>query len=228
MKKMLALAFVALILNSVKTYAQDTTHTLIKLVRPNYLGLYIAPEVQMGQIGGSFTPIGGASAMLLINKKWGLGVTAFESLSPSFSPKSVSPLYLQAQFAGIRLDYTPRPDAAVHVTFPLVVGVGSAQKDSLSAENNRRHDGIKGFNDNRIGGNGLDNERIVAQVGMQLEANLIRYVKLFGGVNYRMSFSNGATTTTTVPSNTLQGVSVNLGLKMGLFDLWIGKKQAAN
>jgi hypothetical protein len=217
-------AAIAIFMNSVKSDAQDTTHTLIKLVRPNYLGLYVAPEVQMGQIGSSFTPLGGASAMVLINKKWGFGVTAYQSLSQSFSPKSVSPLYLQAQFAGIRLEYTPRPDAAVHVTFPLTVGMGWAQKDSLSSENNRRHDGFNFEKGNSSNGN----ERIVAQVGMQLEANLIRYVKLFGGVNYRMSFSNGTTTTTTLPSNTLQGVSVNLGLKMGLFDLWIGKKQAVN
>jgi hypothetical protein len=51
---------------------------------------------------------------------------------------------------------------------------------------------------------------------------MIRYLKLFGGANYRLAFNNS---NATIPKNTFSGLSLNLGVKVGLFDYWIGKKQ---
>ena len=219
MKKLFFLILLMFLANTVKSVAQDTTHTLIKLVKPQYLGLYVAPEVQYGQYNGAFTGTAGGSMMLLLNKKWGIGVTAQQNLSETFSPSGVAPLVLDAHFMGGRLEYTPRPDAAVHFTFPLVVGVGSASADSLHTEGSR---------DNHIDygtGKGHDgNEYVVVQPGIQLEANVIRYVKLFGGVNYRLAFASGSSSTTPLPKNTLQGVSINVGLKLGLFDYYLKKR----
>jgi hypothetical protein len=198
--------------------AQDTTHTLVKLVRPNYLGFYIAPEFQYGQLGGSFTNVGGGSAMLLINKKWGLGVTSFGTVNANFSPKDISPLYLRARFGGVRLEYTPRPNAAVHVTFPLTVGMSWARTDSVLYNN-------RGRNSRNLDYRGNNNERVFAQLGINVEGNLIRYAKIFTSASYRMSFNNG--TSTTIPNSVLNGFSLSAGLKLGLFDLWIGKKQTA-
>ena len=218
MKKLLFLVLLMCVANSLKSVAQDTTHTLIKLVKPQYIGLYVAPEVQYGQLNGAFTSLGGGSLMFLFNKRWGIGVTVQQSLSETFSPSGVAPLVLDAHFMGGRLEYTPRPDAAVHFTFPLVVGMGSASADSLRTEGSHNHD------NSTFDGHGRDgNEYVVVQPGIQLEANLIRYVKLFGGVNYRLAFASG-TSTTTLPKNTLQGVSINVGLKMGLFDYYLKKR----
>ena len=218
MKKLLFLVLLMCVANSLKSVAQDTTHTLIKLVKPQYIGLYVAPEVQYGQLTGAFTSLGGGSLMFLFNKRWGIGVTVQQSLSETFSPSGVAPLVLDAHFMGGRLEYTPRPDAAVHFTFPLVVGMGSASADSLRTEGSHNHD------NSTFDGHGRDgNEYVVVQPGIQLEANLIRYVKLFGGVNYRLAFAS-STSTTTLPKNTLQGVSINVGLKMGLFDYYLKKR----
>ena len=219
MKKGFFLMAFMFLATSIKSIAQDTTHTLIKLVRPQYLGLYVAPEYQYGQYNGTFTSTAGGSMMLLLNKKWGIGVTGQQSFSETFSPSGVKPLVLTTQFMGGRLEYTPKPNAAVHVTFPLVVGIGSASIDSLNKSNGGSHSHFEsGFNGDRDG-----NEYVVVQPGIQFEANLLRFIKFFAGANYRLAFQSG-NAKTTLHKNTLQGASVNAGLKLGLFDFYIGKR----
>jgi hypothetical protein len=207
---------------SFQTKAQDTTHTLIKLIKPQTIGLYVAPEVSYGQVRGSMTGLGGASAMLVLNKKWAIGATAQMSLDDNFVPKAVSPLTVRAAWAGGKIEYTPRPDALIHVSFPLTIGAGEASTDSLSSTNGRGehdllHDG-KGGNSN---GNGF----IIVQPGMNLEMNLMRYAKFYVGANYRLSFLSD-NKTALLPANTLQGFSINAGLKVGLFDFKLNRKKA--
>ena len=105
MKKLLFLVLLMCVANSLKSVAQDTTHTLIKLVKPQYIGLYVAPEVQYGQLTGAFTSLGGGSLMFLFNKRWGIGVTVQQSLSETFSPSGVAPLVLDAHFMGVRVAF---------------------------------------------------------------------------------------------------------------------------
>lgn len=199
--------------------AQDTTHMLLKFSRPRYIGLYVAPEIQTGQLNNSFTAIGGGSAMLLLNQKWGFGIAGYKILEDGFSPKDVAPLYLRAYYGGLKMEYTPDPTAAVHLTFPLMIGMGMAHTDSLKFDHHGR-----GFDHNNR--NDFDfrnhNEAVIIQPGLQLEANMIRYLKIFAGANYRLAFNNS---NATIPKNTFSGLSLNLGLKVGLFDYWIGKKQ---
>lgn len=199
--------------------AQDTTHMLLKFSRPRYIGLYLAPEIQTGQLNNSFTAIGGGTAMLLLNQKWGFGIAGYKILEDGFSPKDVAPLYLRAYYGGLKMEYTPDPTAAVHLTFPLMIGMGMAHTDSLKFDHHGR-----GFDHNNR--NDFDfrdhNEAVIIQPGIQLEANMIRYLKIFAGANYRLAFNNS---NATIPKNTFSGLSLNLGLKVGLFDYWIGKKQ---
>lgn len=219
MKRQILFSLVALMLTASQIVAQDTTHTILKLNRPQYLGLYIAPEMQYGQLNSGFTPFGGASAMLLIGKRFAIGMTAQRSLNESYSPKGVSPLYLQGGFGGLKMEYTAKPNAAIHMSFPLVVGMGFASTDSTL--NRGRHLDNRDYgNGNRFGNNNF----VVIQPGIQVEGNLIRYAKFFVGASYRIAIAN-SNNSTTIPTNTLSGVSINAGLKLGLFDFYIGKKQ---
>jgi hypothetical protein len=193
----------------------------IRNLRPNYIGLFIAPEVQYGQLNTKFTLLGGGSVMLLLNKKWGLGVSAYHSLDESFSTMNVTPLYLTASYMGARVEYTLNPNAAVHLTFPLMIGIGRASTDSLSDElmfgdnDNDDHHGFDRF--------GNHDHAFIVKPGIQVEANIIRYLKIFAGANYRVSFiENNAT----FPKNTFSGLSLNLGFKLGLFDYWVGKSHS--
>jgi hypothetical protein len=221
MKKFVSWIAVSILLLSVQIgTAQDTTHTLLKFSRPNYLGIYIAPEFQYGQLGGDFTTFGGGSAMLLLNKKWAIGATITRSMTRDFQPKDVAPYYLNAAFGGLRMEYTPKPNKAVHVSFPLVIGWGQARKDSVLERFDRFDD------DDRF--DRSDNNRtgyFTVQPSIQLEANLLRFAKIYAGANYRLNFTNNATPT--VATSVLNGFSMNVGLKLGLFDLFVGKKQVS-
>lgn len=160
--------------------------------------------------------------MLVLNKKWALGATAQMSLSDKFVPKAVSPLVVQSFLAGGKIEYTPLPDALVHVSFPLMVGVGEASADSLNTigeRDGRNHD--NGFLNQDSRNN---NAYVVVQPGIHLEANLMRFAKLYVGANYRLSFLTD-NQTVILPANTMQGFSINAGLKLGLFDFNLHKKK---
>ena len=219
MRKIIFTLLAALCMNF--AHAQDTTHTLLKWKRPEYLGIYVAPEFHYGQLNGAFTAMGGSSVMLLLNKRWGIGVTGQMTLDRRFSPSGVAPLYLRAGFGGLKLEYTANPNGAIHFTFPLTLGMGFAQADSIDTYRNRNDDFGFGRNFNR------GNQFAVIQPGVQVEANLVRFVKLFAGVNYRIAFKTNSVATT-LPTNTLQGLSFNVGAKFGLFDFYVRPKKASS
>ena len=223
-------------LSASNLFAQDDTmHTLIKLSAPKYIGLYVAPEYQYGQAAGVFNSYVGSSAMLIYNKKLAFGVTGFTNTQESFAPAKVSPLLLRSTFGGLKLEYTPRPNSAVHVTFPLVVGFGVAQLDSVSYTRNLTIDSLdndhngkgKHYNYNGNRNRGISNDYFIIQPGIQLETNIFRMVKLFGGVNYRVAFPT-ETLTAPLANSTLSGLSANIGLKVGLFDFSTTKKRNLN
>jgi hypothetical protein len=225
MKKVILMTVVAIIV-SMKGYAQDSTRTLFHLSMPKYFGLYLAPEFQYGQLKGQFTSFGGGSAMLLFNKKFAIGLTMQQNLYRSFSPAGISPLVLHGGFGGLKLEYTCNPDAVVHLSFPLVIGMGMATVDSANYTAWRNNDTTSyrqnhQFEDRR-GRN--RNEYFMLQPGVQVEANLFKYLKLFAGANYRFAFATYNTNNSPLISqSTLQGLSMNVGLKFGLFDFSPGR-----
>lgn len=200
------------------SFAQDTMRMLIRPAKVRYLGLYVAPEYQYGQLNNTFTSLGGASAMLLFNKRFAIGVTAQHSLERRFSPAGVSPLYLNANYGGLKLEYTVNPNGAVHISFPLTIGMGFARADSLQS---RQH--TPGFEPGNRPFRGGDRYGVI-QPGIHLEANLFRYAKLFAGASYRIAWENSSRTAV-LPSNTLQGLSLEAGVKVGLFDWQLKRKQ---
>jgi len=221
MQKLFFLALCPLFLAG-NLVAQDTMRTLIRSAQIHSIGLYLAPEFQYGQSNGEFTPYAGGSFMLLFNKRLAIGVTAQHNVRETFSPKGVSPLVLRSAFGGVKLEYTSRPDAALHFSFPLVIGMGEACADSLWHHRGNMH----GIFDDRPVRTGRDGSYLVIQPGVQLEANLIRYIKLFAGANYRITSSVGHAST--LPSDALQGFSLSAGMKIGFFDLRLQHKKAGN
>ncbi len=220
MKKVAFIMTILVLACCSKMLAQDTTKMLLKFSRPSYVGVYIAPEFQYGQVSGSFTSMAGSSAMLLFNKKFAIGVTAQQSVDVNFSPTNLSPLKVSAGFGGLKMEYTVNPNSALHVSFPLVVGAGVVRADSTlyrSGKNDNRDYRGGSFNTN-------SNSFVVVQPGIQLEGNLFRYAKIFAGVNYRLGFeqeSNNAK----IAKTAMSGLSANVGMKLGLFDFKIRPKK---
>jgi hypothetical protein len=210
---MLLLALTA----TVTVHSQDSVRTLIRPGKIRSVGIYVAPEFQYGQLDNTFTAFSGGSAMLLFNRRFAVGVTGQHLIDRSFSPSGVAPLVVRAGFGGGKLEYTLHPEKAIHLSFPLVLGMGMARADSVRASRPEfMHDHNDGqFDGRRHGGS----DYWVVQPGVQLEANLLRNVQVFAGVNYRIS--GGANNdNTTLSNNVMQGVAVNAGVKVGFFSLF--------
>lgn len=203
-----------------------------KLGKLNYLGMSVGGEVQYSILAGQFTPMAGVSAMVHFNKKFGIGAAAYSTLAENFAPTSLNAgkaLALNNVYGGLKLEFTPKPDAKVHVSFPLLVGVGMAWVDSVNSldgqEQDYSTDPIPEMENDREDhesrdGNGSD--YFVIQPGVNLEMNLLRYVKFTLGASYRIvptvSQDNAITTIPTLTASQLGGVNVSAGLRIGLFD----------
>ncbi len=215
MKKISLFAIVGLSFFSNSAFSQDTTRTLFSTPKINTLGLYVAPEYQYGQIQKELTHLSGFSAMVLINKKLAIGMSMNRTMLRDFSPADVSPLYLKANYGGLKLEYTVNPNSLFHISFPLMIGGGMASTDSIAG---------RGFvpGPYRINRNTPSNQFFMVQPGIQIEANLMKYAKAYIGAQYRFAFDRGNSTNLDV--NVLKGFGVYAGLKIGLFDYNLKKK----
>lgn len=208
---------------------QDTVRTLFKPSKVKHFGLYVAPEFQYGQIDNRFTPFSGVSGMLLFNRRLAVGVTGMRSLDESFSPSSVTPLVLRSYFGGGKIEYTLKPYKMLHLTFPLVAGMGISNADSLNSRIFGHHHGFDFDGEGRGGRNNRGNHYFMVQPGVHLEVNVLRNMQVFAGVNYRFSSKVGNTTTNTqLPNNLMQGASLSAGVKVGFFAIGSKKRHSRN
>lgn len=230
--------------NSSKKQGKTSMQTL--LPRPhswfknlNYLGVSVGSEFQYGTFGGHFTPMVGATTMLHVNKKWGVGLSAYSTIDEHFAPTflSSSKSYaLNSMYGGLNLDYTLNPDSKFHLSFPLLIGAGMARVDSANGFDGQFHDSFRGHGDENDQhgpeGNRLDGTTFfVVQPGVRVEANILRFMKLFAGVSYRIvpTVQNESRITTAsypMPSaGQLGGLNLSAGLKVGIFDYNIHRSQ---
>lgn len=192
---------------SINTMAQTETQTLFGKSKNKIqsIGFYIAPELSYGQFIGSFVAVGGNSVMLTLNKKFAIGAAVSSTIRDN---STTTP---RGHFGGLKMEYSPKPDALVHVSFPLIIGAGSTSTAGSFESFNRR-----GRYDNRFEFN--RNESFVIQPGVNVESNVFKYAKVFLGASYRLSSNKSGY------DADLSGFSSSLGLKFGVFDYKIKKK----
>lgn len=219
-----------------KKPSDDKMKTLLSLPKIKYLGIYIAPEYQLGSVAGEFTSMGGASVMMVINKKLSFGLGGYMT-NRNFTPTQLSAAKFynfNAQYGGLKLEYTPNPNAPIHISFPLMVGMGVAQIDTAGKTQKNNGWGGRGkdrdnMGRNSQGRNGRDGFFLI-QPGINIEANLVRFVKLYLGASYRITGGTSETVSTTNPALTptasqLGGFSLSAGLKIGIFDYALHAKR---
>lgn len=213
-------------LNSNRKALGEKTEYLFKTSKINKLGLYFAPEIGVGQLNSTSAPIAGASMMVLFNKNLGIGVSGHIT----GNPKNNNEL-LKLGYGGVKLEYTLKPNKKIHASIPLLIGAAYASNDSLPYSNYRHIDRqSKDFEKNRYQHNG--SQFFIIQPGVNIEANLMKYLKIFGGINYRLATktNNGRTINCgdTIAAKQVSGISATIGIKIGIFDYNIAKKDSTN
>lgn len=226
-------------IDSLKTPDSQRMQTLFSGVKKpiKYVGLSVNTEFQYGALAGQFTTMAGMSGMLHLNKKWGIGLAGYGTTNRNFAPTSLNAakaLNLNVSYGGLKLEYTPRPNAAVHVSFPLLIGGGMARVDSVGSRGrydgrNRREGNERNGRDGHWGnGTGF----FVVQPGINLEANVFRFAKIYGGVSYRIvpsTYASDQVSTLPVPSaGQLSGLNLNAGVRVGIFDYNLQRTKRQN
>lgn len=179
-------------------------------------GVSLSPFTQFGQPGRQT----GLSALFHVNNTWAIGITGMGSMR--MRDRYMYDEKPEQRFGGLHLEYTPKANALIHVSFPLVVGVISQEKwepiflplpvnDPLQSgwPEPISHDHLGRRNENF-------DKSIGIQPGINLEVNLFKYAKLFGGVNYRFAFGKNS-------NSDIQGVSGQFGFKFGVFNTRLKK-----
>jgi hypothetical protein len=217
------------------TMNSDSTKTLFSNVKFKSLGLYVAPEAGFSQFANAYARVGGASAMLLINGKFAIGVSGQSTDRNSFTPTDLnanSALAMRVQNAGLKVEYIASIHKVVHLTFPLTIGVGRASVDSVNGVSSPIN--IIDFDDDRRNGRGSRGRGNDAnssnfgfiQPGVNLELNVFKYGKIFIGGSYRIAtnINSNAVAPYTLTTAQVSGLNINVGAKLGLFTYNISKK----
>ena len=181
-------------------------------------GFTAGPVVQFGQLGAQQ----GFNFAVHVNNQWSFGAGVLGNMRGGDNRNMSNTLKPRQSFSGFQVEYTPKPNSLIHVSFPLMIGaIRSEDPNDLMNQNSQYSNNPQfgtpgpGFKDRDFD----DDHRMFnrgpgalgIQQGVSLELNVFKYAKLFGAVNYRFAAGKNSTAE-------MKGVSGQIGLKLGIFD----------
>lgn len=218
MKKSLNVFFACMLLSSVGFAQTDSLKQTLFSGKINKIGIVGSIYGQYAGINAGFKPSAGGSLTLLFNEKFGIGLGGYELFNPNLVIGSIK---TRANVNGLMLEYNLNSQKMVHVSFPLLLGVGSARIDTVGSASRLYYGGHRGNGGHEGRGEyGSRGHFGVIQPGINLEVNVLRNVVLFGGVNYRIALKSSSST---LSNQDLSGLGIQAGLKFGVFGLPVSK-----
>jgi len=186
---------------------KDTTSSMRTLFKPAKLksfGLSFQSQVLIGKGG----PESGMGFQVHLNNKLSLGIASFNSIpkredrNGGFAPEP------RQRFTAFTMEATPMANKVFHLSFPLAIGGIQVEDRSIYTHYSSyaMPQPGPGYLNDRRGPNTLG-----VQPGINLEVNLLKYVKVFGGANYRFAFGEEKT-----PD--MSRAAATFGVKLGVFD----------
>ena len=188
---------------------KDTSSSMKTLFKPHKLksfGLSLQSQVLFGKGG----PEHGMGLQMHLNNKLSLGIASFNSMPRRDDPNGMTN-EPRSRFSALTLEATPMANKVFHLSFPLAIGRIQEEAPlynyAASAMPGPGYGGNWGRNDPfRNGPRALG-----VQPGINLEVNLFKYVKVFGGANYRFAFGEEKT-------RGMSRAAGTIGVKVGVFD----------
>jgi hypothetical protein len=168
------------------------------------IGYFITPFCQFGSIAGSTAVIPGVGAGIVFNNNISLDLR-YKFIATENTPAGEvdNRLYLDGQWFGIRGEYIFKPENAVHLSFPLEVGMGEIELDLKDS-----------YEDQHVTIPSDEAWFFNLEPGVALEINLWKYMKLNLTAGYRfvsdITFRN-------LSENDLMGFTYSAALKIGIF-----------
>ena len=190
----------------IKKDTSSQIQTLFKPQKLNSFGLSLQSQVLSAK-GGTERGMG---LQLHLNNKLSFGIASFNSM-PNRDNRNGRAPEDRKRFTAFTMEVTPMSNKVFHLSFPLAIG--RIQEDE-SPQNNYYSSSMPQPGGNRGRGNDpfQNGPRTLGiQPGINLEVNVFKYVKVFGGANYRFAFGEEKTPGMSRGAGTL-------GVKVGVFD----------
>ncbi|MFM6913829.1 MAG: hypothetical protein ACKOUQ_02850 [Aquirufa sp.] len=188
---------------------KDTSSSMKTLFKPHKLksfGLSLQSQVLFGKGG----PEHGMGLQVHLNNKLSLGIASFNSNPRNDDPNRYAD-EPRRRFNALTMEITPMANKVFHLSFPLAIGRIQEEAPMINypaypgtvyQPNPYRQADDRFMNGPRALG---------IQPGINLEVNLFKYVKVFGGANYRFAFGEEKT-------HGMARAAGTLGVKVGVFD----------
>lgn len=159
--------------------------------------------------------IGGRAAWV-VNHHLAIGIAGKGFFNNLEKTDNIENYFLAGGYGGLFLEPIIAPKSPVHVTFPIIFGVGG-----LAA----KHGNV--WDDNYYNDNYYDTDVfLVFEPGVELEFNVVKFMRISIGSSYRLTngvllqykyYDNNNLINTDVPTNALDGFNFNLNFKFGWF-----------
>lgn len=192
--KQFAISFIGLLLSWSFVHGQKT----LLSDTPKELGFFVSPSIQGTSIDGAGAVMGTLRAGVTLQSKWSVGgfyQGSFGEIYPTSESSRIN--YLDFRSGGGFIEFTPKSSNIIHLTFPLLVGMGEVQFD------------------NDFGQAGLGEANFVhIEPQVQVQVNVHKFVKGFAGVGYRWV---SPLTYRSLTEREVSGITGQIGLKVGLF-----------
>jgi hypothetical protein len=193
--------------------SKDEITTLFGKNKDTGLGWFVGFDNGYTQFASREVYMSGFNVGLVINHELTVGFSGsgWTNRNSLYYPNltDTTGAYLEGGFCRFLFEYTLIPKSAVHLTFPLYIGWGGASY--VSDKEYYEWDGDEWDS----GHKNLDTDIFFSvEPGVRLEINVLKFMKINGGVSYR--FVNGLELINT-PANMMDGLAFNFGMKFGKF-----------
>lgn len=173
--------------------------TLFKPARLTSIGLSFQSQLLFGKKG----PERGMGLQVHLNNKLSLGIASFNSMPRRDGGMQMD---LRQRFTAFTMEATPMANKVFHLSFPLAIGRIQEESPIYNYSSSAMPQPGPGYRNDFRGPHALG-----IQPGINLEVNLFKYVKVFGGANYRFAFGEEKTPGMSKGAGTI-------GVKVGVFD----------
>ena len=188
------------------------------------LGFFFELNASYTMVGSYNVFMPGISGGLILNHNWAIGLTGnliglphglkYDSIYYDTVGKPKKPAYLWGGYGGLLIEYTLMPKSAVHVSFPLMIGMGYMFFRNTNSYNHN-HDNDQDWNNNNWNSHVIaDTYCFVIEPGVKVELNLVKMLRMGLAVSYR--YAPGFSLTG-VPSTELNQFNAKLSFRLGKF-----------
>jgi hypothetical protein len=194
---------------------QGEIRTLFSGCKPMKVGYYIGAQGSYTQFKGKDVFLAGLDLGVIINHWLSVGLAGSAIVNSGNlwynNVKDSMGAYLYGGTGGLKVEFGLFPKYPVHINFPLLIGAGGLVYNTWTYH----HHGNSYNNNYYNNGTTLDwNVFFVVEPGVNVEANVVKFMRVWAGASYRYTPNLKLVNT---PSDLINSFNLNFGIRFGKF-----------